>query len=147
MKSRTESRPSVSGLPVRTSEQLKVPFRKPEQSTAVDTAFRTSEQDAEPFRKPEDDGYGLASVLFDEALKGSGLTNQEVAFLVTVSESLVQKWRSAESRACPSFAQLLRLPPSFHIALHRVMNKRYGFGRAALRDLLEAAGSIAALAE
>ena len=38
---------------------------------------------------------------------------------------------------------MLLLPASFHIALHRVMNRRYGFGRAALKRLLDAAGDLA----
>ena len=120
--------------------------RKPEDGAPV---FRKSEDDAAAFRKTEDDGYALASALFDAAMGDlerrdrGALTNKDVAFLCGVSESLVQKWRSPDQRACPSFAQLLVLPPAFHIALHRAMNQRFGFGRAALARLLDVACDLA----
>lgn len=107
------------------------------------------------FRKSEDGGYVLASELFDAAMavlehpdrKGTRLNNKDVADLCGVSESLVHKWRSSDQRACPSFAQMLCLPPAFHLELHRAMNRRFGFGRAALAQLLEAAGALALFVE
>lgn len=89
----------------------------------------------------------LASELFDQALSDAGLTTKEVAYLLGVSDSLVMRMRSPEIRGRVSFTQLLRLPPAFHIALHRRLNARFGFGRAALRDLLEGLGTLALLTE
>jgi ribosome-binding protein aMBF1 (putative translation factor) len=120
--------------------------RKSEQGRAV---FRKSEQERGAFRKAEQaaDTAVLAAELFDAALQRAGLNSKEVAHLLGISESLVQKMRSTEQRGCPSFAQLLRLPPRFHIALHREMNDQFGFGRAALGRLLEAAGDLALAVE
>lgn len=115
-----------------------VPLRNSEQSEAV---FRNSEQDDPVFRKAEQD----ASELFDRACTLARLENKEVAHLCEVSVSLVEKWRSREARGCPSLVQMLLLPPAFHLALHKVMNRRFGFGRAALVQLLEAAGALAGL--
>lgn len=116
---RSESRPSASALPLRTSEQLKVPFRSSEQPDA------------------------LAAELLNAAFDAAGLENKDIAHLCGVSVSLVEKWRSPEARGCPSFLQMLCLPPSFHLALNRAMDKRFGFGRSALLDLLDAAGRLA----
>lgn len=115
--------------------------------------LRASEQSAAAFRKsePTDDALGsserLAATLLDEAIERAGLTNKEVAHLCGVSVSLVEKWRSTEARGCPSFVQMLLLPPAFHLELHRAMNRTFGFGRAALVQLLDAAGSLAVLTE
>jgi hypothetical protein len=123
-----------------------MPLRNTEPGTP---AFRSSEDATAAFHQAEGDGYAIAALLFDQALRDPRcpMTNQEVAYLLKVSESLVQKWRSPGARACPSFAQMLKLPTSFHVALHRAMNRHFGFGRAALRDLLEAAGSLAVVVE
>lgn len=88
-----------------------------------------------------------AAELLHAAITAATLTNQEVAHLCGVSENLVEKWRSTHSRGCPSFAQMLCLPPRFHWELHRAMNRRYGFGRQALLELLAAAGSLAMVIE
>jgi hypothetical protein len=85
----------------------------------------------------------FAAHLLDVAFRDAGLENKDVAFFCGVSTSLVEKWRSTEQRGCPSFVQMLLLPPAFHIALHRRLNKRYGFGRSALKQLLDAAGDLA----
>lgn len=120
-RSRSDSRPSASALPVRSSEQLKVPFRSSEQA-GPDV---------------------LAAELFDQACRAAGLENKDVAHLCGVSVSLVEKWRQKDTRGCPSFLQMLLLPPGFHVALHRAMNAQFGFGRAALLDLLDAVGRLA----
>lgn len=115
--------------------------------------LRASEQAASAFRKSEQAGESLgtsehlAAALLDEAMENAGLTNKEVAHLCDVSVSLVEKWRSTEARGCPSFVQMLCLPPAFHLELQRAMNRRFGFGRAALMQLLEAAGSLALITE
>lgn len=106
-------------------------------------SFRNSEQGPEAFAQSEQ----FASELLHEAFDAARLENKEIAHLCGVSVSLVEKWRSSEARGCPSFAQLLRLPPTFHLALHRAMNRRFGFGRAALAQLLEAAGALALVVE
>lgn len=127
--------------------QLNLPPLPLRSSESAEPGFRNLEEPEAAFRKSEDDGYRLAACLFDTALSElrCGLTNKEVAHLVGVSVSLVEKWRSPDARACPSFAQMLRLPLSFHLALHRAQNAHFGFGRAALMDLLESAGSLALL--
>lgn len=112
---------STPTLPVRTSEQLKVPFRSSEQA------------------QPD----ALAAELLNAAFDAAGLENKQIAGLCCVSVSLVEKWRSAESRGCPSFLQMLLLPPSFHVELHKAMNKHYGYGRQAVLDLLDAVGRLA----
>lgn len=107
---------------------------------------RKSERDEPAFRKSEHEAQ--AARFFDIACMAAHLESKEIAFLCgDISVSLVDKWRSPESRGCPSFAQLLMLPARFHIELHRAMNAKFGFGRQALRDLLEAAGTLALVTE
>lgn len=89
----------------------------------------------------------LSAQLVDEAITEARLTSQEVAHLTGVSESLVNRWRSANYRECPSFTQLLRLPPAFHFELHRAMNRRFGFGRLLLRRLLDDVADLALVTE
>lgn len=84
-----------------------------------------------------------ASKLFDQAITDAGLSNKEVAYLLGKSTSLVHRMRSTEERERVSFSQLLLLPPSFHIALHRRLNHRYGYSRAALARLIEAVSELA----
>lgn len=127
--------------------QLNLPpteLRTSERDSAV---FRNSEDGPERFRKAEHDGYIISAALIDDTMTRARLTNQEVAYVVGVSESLVQKWRSADARACPSFAQLLRLPPTFHLELLKTMNGRFGFGRALLRAALDALADVALVME
>lgn len=123
--------------------QLSLPPMPVGKTEPSDAAFRKSEQADGPLGKSEQ----LAAELLDEAFGCAGLANKETAHLCGVSVSMVEKWRSSEARGCPSFVQLLLLPPSFHIALHKSMNKRFGFGRAAMADLLEAVGSLAMVVE
>lgn len=130
MKSRSQFQMNLPPVEVRGSEQPKATFRK-------------SEQDAEPFGRSEQ----LAAKLLDAAFEAAGLDNKEIAHLCGVSVSLVEKWRSTEARGCPSFVQLLCLPPSFHIALHRQMNRKFGFGRAAVARLLGAVEDLVLVVE
>jgi hypothetical protein len=118
-----------------------------------ETVVRLSDVDAEhdhswpaentPLTREE--AAKASSEIFDEAIRAAKLTNKEVAHLLGCSASLVMKMRSPEDRATVSFAQMLRLPLTFHIELHRAMNRRYGFGRAALARLVEAIGDIVVL--
>jgi len=103
------------------------------------TEVASSEQRTETFGSSE----RLAAQFLNEAFLAAGLDTKEIAHLCGVSVSLVEKWRDVNARGCPSFVQMLLLPPSFHLALHRVMNRRFGFGKQALRDLLESAGALA----
>jgi hypothetical protein len=100
---------------------------------------------ARPERTQDDDPDAVASELFDTALTAAGLTTAEVAYLFKCSESVVRRMRSKDARERVSFGQMLRLPPAFHIELHRAMNRRFGFGRAALLRLLDAVGEFAAV--
>jgi len=84
-----------------------------------------------------------AALLFDEALSTAGISSDEAAFLMGVSSDMVRKMRRPQARERVAFAQMLRLPPAFHVALHRVLNRRYGFGRAALGRALDALGDLA----
>ncbi len=108
-----------------------------------EAAFRNSEQDTEALGKSEQ----LAALLLGEALDAALLSNKEVAHACGVSVSLVEKWRSTEARGCPSFVQMLCLPPKFHLELHRAMNKRFGFGRQLLGRLLEDIADLALVVE
>ena len=105
--------------------------------------FRNSEHDPDGFRKSEQ----FAAELLHEALKVAGLDNKDIAYLCGVSQSLVEKWRSTEARGCPSYAQLLCLPASFHIALFRLMNKKLGLGRALIADVLQDVSLLALAVE
>jgi hypothetical protein len=102
-------------------------------------SFRNSEQAREPLRNSEQ----VAARMLDEAFTAAGLDTKEIAHLCDVTPSLVEKWRSTEQRGCPSFAQLLMLPPSFHFQLHRAMNRHYGFGRQLLARVLDDLGAVA----
>lgn len=86
----------------------------------------------------------LAAELFDAALTHARISSTFVAVHLGVSESLVSRWRSPNYREQPSFSQMLRLPFSFQLGLHKAMNQRFGFGAAALRELLDAVGLVAA---
>lgn len=115
------------------SEQGAVVLQRSEQA---DSALQTSEPGVT-------DETRLASEVFDAAAKACGLSTPDIGHLCGVSDALVYKWRSPERRECPSFVQMLMLPPAFHLALHRQLNKRFGFGRAALARLLDAVGDLA----
>lgn len=108
-----------------------------------DPAFRNSEHEIEALGKSEQ----LAATFLGEAIEHAGLTNKEVAHLCGVSVSLVEKWRSIEARGCPSFVQMLLLPPAFHLELHRAMNRRFGFGAQILARLLNDVSDLALVVE
>lgn len=153
MASRDKNQLTFGPGQVHSSEQEASLLQKVEQpSSRVTSSGQTSQalqisEQPEPVlqiseHEPTDDTR-LASTLFDAAAKECGLSTPVIAQLCGVSDGLVYKWRSVNQRECPSFVQMLRLPASFHIALHRGLNKRYGFGRAALSRLLDAAGELA----
>lgn len=115
--------------------------RSPLKAGEASRAIRSQEGDPRTDGSPDPDAE--SSRLFDQALQDARIETGEAAYLCGVTDSLVRRWRSSNYREQPSLGQLLRLPPSFHIALHRQMDKRYGFGRAALASLLDAAGALA----
>jgi hypothetical protein len=90
-----------------------------------------------------DDAHEIAAVLFDESLTAARIETAEAAYLLGISESLVRRMRSKDARERVSFAQLLKLPPSFHLELHRAMNRRFGFGRQLLARVLDDLGALA----
>lgn len=98
----------------------------------------------EPEPRTKDSADAEAAAIFDDALTGARITSKEVAALVGVSESLVNRWRSPNYREAPSFTQMLRLPVSFHWHLNKALNRKYGFGRQALAQVLEGLGMLAA---
>lgn len=105
-----------------------------------------NETQAEPARpQSTHEADALAADLFDGALLSADppLSTADVAYRLDISESLVRRMRSRDARERVSYAQMLRLPPSFHLALHKLTDRHFGFGRAALRDLLDAAGRLA----
>jgi hypothetical protein len=85
----------------------------------------------------------LAAEVLDEALIMSGIGTEQAALTIGVSTGMVSKWRSATYRERPSYAQLLQLPPEFHLAMNRIVSRRFGFARAALAMLMDAAGDLA----
>jgi len=85
----------------------------------------------------------LAAEVFDEALNACGIGTEQAALVIGVSKGLVSKWRSPHYRERPSYAQLLQLPPAFHLAMNRIVSRRFGFARAALAMLMDAAGDLA----
>jgi DNA-binding transcriptional regulator YiaG len=119
--------------------QLNLPPAELRASEQSSPSFRNSEQDIEALGKSEQ----LAATFLNQALDAADLTNKEVAHLCGVSVSLVEKWRSTEARGCPSFVQLLMLPPTFHLELHRAMNRRFGFGRQLLARLMHDISDLA----
>lgn len=143
MASRANVQLNLPPTEVRRSEPREPSFREPEPSSAGRASFRNSEQNEAALGNSEH----IAADVLNTAFQNARLDNKEIAHLCGVSVSLVEKWRSTEARGCPSFAQLLMLPPAFHIELHRALNKRFGFGRAALNRLTDAMADLALVVE
>lgn len=146
----------LDGTEVRTSEQRTAAFRKAEEQIkspkAAKAKLRSSESDDAECGDSEereriDAANALKAELLREAFALSRLEIDEAAYLCRVSRSLVEKWLKADTRACPNLIQMLLLPLAFHVALNRVMNKRFGFGRAALARIQESLGDLAAVME
>lgn len=103
----------------------------------------TQDEAVRPKCTQQADPDEMSAELFDAALTRARITTAEVAYLFGVSESLVRRMRSKNARERVALSQLLRLPPAFHLALHAELNAKYGFGRQALLDLLDAVGRLA----
>jgi hypothetical protein len=133
---------TAAGESFRNSERIHGSLRFSESDAESSIAFRFSE----PLSAP-DVSHVVASELLDAALTLAKIENADVERLCEVSASTVHKWRSKNERACPSLAQQLCLPLSFHIALFRVMSRRFGFWRWALSRVAAAVGDLALVAE
>lgn len=143
--------PMELGDPERTGSS----FRKSEQASAEPVAHASVLGKSEPadvvFRDSEPDelklaaAEAMASEILAKVFQSAGLDTKEVAFLCGVSTSLVEKWQTPGTRGCPSFLQLLLLPPRFHLELFKELNRRMGFGRMLLRAVLDDASGALAL--
>jgi hypothetical protein len=54
------------------------------------------------------------------------MSRDEVAEILKVSRSLVDKWCSETEHSCPSYVQMFRLPVSFQLALHSALDSHPG---------------------
>lgn len=145
-------------MPLRTSDHTESAFRHSERRQGdrrvSSSPFRRSEPDSEAFRSSERqlperdaDAYRASAELFDAACRRAQLDRKEIAHLLGISQSLVDKWASPNERACPSHPQMLRLPLSFHLALWWAMNRRYGIARALVGELFSAFAGMAIASE
>lgn len=85
------------------------------------------------------------AVVFDMScirMWGAG-AGKQVALSLTVTPSLVSRWRNAEHRELPSLYQLIALGPDFLRIYNREQAKFYGFDKQALVELLQLAGELA----
>lgn len=85
------------------------------------------------------------SVVFDMAcirMWGPG-AGKQVALALTVSESLVSRWRKPEHRELPSSVQLVALGFDFLVAYQKAQAHFYGFNKRALQELFDAFGDYA----
>jgi transcriptional regulator with XRE-family HTH domain len=115
--------------------------------------LRSSERDAlrhaEQDRREEERRLAeqITADLLDGAITAAGLDNKEVAYVLGVSRSLVEKWRSKDQRGSPSFLQLWDLGtvhPPFAFELHRAINKRCSrLGLQALARIITDLGALA----
>lgn len=133
MRSRDQHQRSLPPMELRGSESNSPALRKSESHSP---AVGSSEEDA---------GYALGARLFVAALNHPkyGLSRDEVAFVVGVSRSLVDKWCDESFKSCPSQVQLLRLPVTFQLALRDAMDDHFGHRREALKRLVDVVGDVA----
>lgn len=115
--------------------------RLPRKGVAVKASLRN--QVSEPRELTREQAEKLAADVFDEALIRAGIGTEEAGLIIGVSKATVSKWRSEHYQEQPTLAHLLRLPSTFQYAMHKVASRRFGFGRAALLLLLEAAEDVA----
>jgi hypothetical protein len=85
----------------------------------------------------------LAAVCLDEARIACGLTAKDFAAHFQLSESVVHRWLNPHARECPSQAQITSLGSEFMRQLARSYNRRFGWGRTALLDVVKAIGELA----
>lgn len=133
MKSRSQSQLNLPPTEVLRSDHDAAPVRKPDHA---DQAVRNTDREA---------AEALASTIFSNALQAAGIEHGEAAYLLGVSASMVDKMCSPNERQAPSFVQLLLLPPSFHLALIKELDKHFGLGRALLARVQESLGTLGLL--
>lgn len=139
----------------RSNSQLSLPPMKVGKSEGQGPAFRKSDSGDRDVRFSEstplataDEAARLSAEIFDESLRTTrigtvvGLERKEVAELLGVSQNLVDRWCNPNEQSSPSDLQMLRMPWAFHLARHRVMNKRFGFWRAAIGRVFESFGDV-----
>jgi hypothetical protein len=109
---------------------------------------RKADRDPAVVRKTDqarESAESLAATIFDAALKSAGIERGEAAYLFGVSTSMVDKMCSPNERQAPSLIQLLMMPPHFHIALIKELDKHFGLGRALLARVQESLGTLGLL--
>lgn len=92
-------------------------------------------QEHEPEVAP-DQADAVASLLFDHALSDARLTSGEAAYLLGVSESMVRKMRSPQSRESVSLPKLLLLPIDFWICFIPLVVRRLNLGQRIIGGLM-----------
>lgn len=85
----------------------------------------------------------LAAVCLDEARIACGLEPKELASHFGLSESVIHRWMNVNARECPSQSQLTSLGSEFMRQLTKSYDRRFGWGRKALLDVVTAMGALA----
>lgn len=115
-----------------------------------DTSVRKSHQAPEAVTKPHQIDRNAAEILaasmFSNALDAANISRDEAAFLMGgITRSMVDQMCSTTVPKAPSLIQLLLLPPTFHLALIKELDKHYGLGRALLARVQESLGTLGLL--
>jgi hypothetical protein len=90
----------------------------------------------------------LSSVCFDEACNAMGwaLDKQVQAELakvrIVISTSVIARWRNPHAKESPSLAVCAALGSEFMRVMKRSYGRRFGWGRVALLDALNAFGEV-----
>lgn len=99
---------------------------------------------SQPAELTPEQAHILAAVVLNEALETcDSVTPKQLAIHLDVSESLISRWRKPEHRERPSYVQVMSFPPALLLVMNRIVNRRFGFVRAALLNLVDAAGDLA----
>lgn len=122
----------------RDQHQLNLPPSEVRRSDSPTTPVRNSDHHTDRSRS-------LSAIILQDAFEGAGLEHKEVAAVLGVSISLVDKWCDPNADKSPSFAQLLLLPPSFHVALIQQFDRQFGLGREMLARVQQTLGTLALL--
>jgi hypothetical protein len=96
-----------------------------------------------------DEADDLASQLVSDAIDAARLTNADVAFVLGISESLVRKMRSPNTRERMSHGQILKLgfhSPRFYVELTLATDARTGWLRRFAMQLQQQATALFAVA-
>lgn len=130
-------------MPQHSSDALdRLPLRTTKQAQA---ALRNSTQSVDLRENAQE----IASHIFDDAVEGSRLTNQSIAFALKVSDSIVGRWRNPNAREFPSLLQLQQLGElkdvgqTFLCEFNKACTRRNRLGRRVLQSVLDAVGDLA----